>query len=80
MKGDLPIAVSGDAVEIFETRKSGIDAELLDRFLQQKVPCALDVLRRERPAVMPLHPLAQRKGQFGSVLAPGPASCQVRDD
>ena len=38
------------------------------------------VLRRERLAVMPFDALAQLERQPGSVLAPRPFGCQIRND
>jgi hypothetical protein len=44
------------------------------------VPGALHVCRRERLAVVPLHPLAKLEGELGAARIPRPALGQVRHD
>ena len=61
VKGDFVVAVSGEAVEVLVEPEARIDAQLLLRLPHQEIPRALDVLRRERLAVMPFDALAQRK-------------------
>src|SRR5580700_8308555 len=61
-EGDLVIAVRGDLFEVPVPGLTRIDAELLTRLAGEQVPGAFDILGRERPAVVPLDPLAKREG------------------
>src|SRR6516164_7281409 len=80
MKGDLIIAVGGDPIEVAIRGFPGIDPKLLARRIHQQIPGALDVLRRERLAVVPFDAMPQRQGQLGSFLVPRPARRQIGHD
>src|SRR3984893_11296666 len=58
MEGDLVIAIRGDLFEVAIPGFERIDTELVARLFEQEVPGALDVLGRERFAVMPFDALA----------------------
>src|ERR1700719_4529931 len=73
MEGDLVIPVRFDLFEVAIPGFERIEAELVARLFEQEVPGALDVLGRERLAVMPFDALAQRQGQRGPFLVPRPA-------
>jgi hypothetical protein len=49
-------------------------------FASQRIPRALDVLGRERLAVVPLHTLVQLEGELGFALVPLPALGQIGHD
>src|SRR5713101_2655082 len=70
MEGNFVIATGGDCFEVPPPGFARIDPELLARFPGQQVKGALDVLGRERFAVVPADPCAQRQGQLGPVLVP----------
>src|SRR5467141_1592988 len=80
MEGDLIIAVRPDLFEVAIPGFAGIDAELVARFFEDQIPGALNVLGRERLAVMPFDALAERQSQFGPVLVPRPAGRQIGHD
>jgi hypothetical protein len=80
MKGDLIVAVGGDLLDIAVPRFARVDAELVGRALQQRVPGAFDVTRGERLAIMPFDSLTQWEGQLRPVLVPRPAGRQIGHD
>src|SRR6516165_4223615 len=79
-EGNLIVAMRGDRVEVPVPGLARIDAQLLARLADQHLPATLDVLGCEELAVVPSDTLTQRKGQLGSVLAPRPASSEIRND
>ena len=80
MEGDLVIAVRRHLIEVAIPEFAGIDAEFVARLVEQEVPGALDILGRERLAVMPFDTLAQREGERGPFLVPRPAGREIGND
>jgi len=75
MKGDLVIAVRRDLFQVPVPGFAGIDAQLFTRLAADQVPSALNVLGRERLAVVPLDALLR-----GPLLVPRPASREIGHD
>ena len=80
MEGRFAFAIGGDLVDIEKPGFAVVEAQLLLRLSGQQVVGAFDVCSRKGLAIMPFDALAQLKAQFGSVLAPRPARCEVRHD
>ena len=81
MEGGFMIAVRRHFLEVVVPDLARVAAELLSAILaQERVPCALHVLGRERFAVVPLHALAQLESQLGLAVVPCPARSQVGHD
>src|ERR1700730_13076541 len=80
MEGRGEISVSGDRFDVLVPSFPRVDAQLLLRLAEKKIPGALDVLSRKGSAVMPFNTVTQPEGQLGSVLAPGPAGGEVGHD
>ena len=68
----------GYLFDIAVPRFARIDAQLLTGLPEKQVPGTFDVLRRERLAVMPFDPLAQREDQLGAFFVGGPTACELR--
>jgi len=74
MEGSLKVAVGGHLFEVAVPGLARVEAKLLGRLAGQQIPGAFDVLGGERPTVVPFDIVAQRQGQLGPLLVPGPAS------
>src|SRR4051794_3503048 len=73
-------AVDDHIIEVAVPGLPRVEAELVLRLALQQLKRALDVLGRERFAVMPFDALAQFKRQVFAVLAPRPAFAKVGND
>ena len=79
-KGDFAVAVRHDLLKVTVPRLTGVDAQLFARSAGQHIPGAHDIFRRERFAVVPLHPFAEPKRQLRFVLVPRPVRGEIGDD
>src|SRR5260221_6177533 len=80
MEGDLVVAFGSDGVEIAVPALARVDAQFLGRLALQQIPGAFDIGGGDRLAVVPFDALAQWQGQLGTLLMPGPAGCEFRDN
>src|SRR5437764_11489486 len=74
----LIIAIGGDLREVVVPGLARVDAKLLGCLALQQIPRAFDVSGGEPLAVMPLHALAQMKGEAARRLRPTTNRSRVR--
>ena len=77
---DVVVGVAVDIVDVAEPRAARIVLQLVARPAGQQLEGALDVARRERPAIVPFHAATQLEGELGLVVVPAPRFGEVGND